>query len=133
MGLTQFKDGKFLQRQNGRISKYWVSAINEDEESLIVATSETLAFRIKNGKSEPFTFQGAMTPLSKAGNYTFTIYRDPAGTLWFGTVQGFFRFAKGTVPGNSAAETDPIPGDLRSLTMDMGPLAWWQGSGALSV
>jgi len=97
-GLTQYKKGKFVLYQDGIISKSWVSAINEDEESLIVATSDTTVFRFKNGKAEPLTFHGATTPLSKSGNYTFTIYRDPAGTLWFGTVHGLFRFARGEPP-----------------------------------
>ena len=97
-GLTQYKEGKFLHYQDGIISKSWVSSINEDEESLIVATSDTAVFRFKNGKAEPLTFHGATTPLSRPGNYTFTIYRDPDGTLWFGTVRGLFRFAKGQSP-----------------------------------
>ena len=123
-GLTQFKNGKFLQYRDGRISKFWVSAINEDGESLIVTTSETLAFRFKNGKAEPLTFHGQTTPLSKPGNYAFTIYRDPAGTLWFGTVQGLFRFAEGQP--NEMAQQKQIPFPVASI-FDDGQGSLWLG------
>jgi PAS domain S-box-containing protein len=98
-GLTQYKDGKFtVYAGDERISKTFISAINEDEESLIVTTSGTVALRFKDGKIYPFTIRGQSTPLSKPGNYTFLIDRDPSGTLWFGTVQGLFKFAKGEPP-----------------------------------
>ena len=98
-GLTRYKDGRFTQYPaGGRLSKNYISAINEDEEGLIVTTSESLALRFKDGKVEPFTINGQTTPLSKAGNYTFTIYRDLSGKLWFGTVQGLFKFAPGEAP-----------------------------------
>jgi len=98
-GLSRYRDGKFTQyTARGRLSKHWISAINEDDEGLIVATDETLALRFQNGEVEPLTFGGKTTPLSTPGNYTFTIYRDPSGTLWFGTVEGLFRFAKGEPP-----------------------------------
>jgi PAS domain S-box-containing protein len=97
VGLTRFKNGKFtLYKAHGRLAPpYYVSAVSEDEEGLIVTTSETLALRFHDGQVAPLTFHGQLTPLSRPGNYTFTIYRDPAGTLWFGTVQGLYKFAKG--------------------------------------
>jgi signal transduction histidine kinase/CheY-like chemotaxis protein/ligand-binding sensor domain-containing protein len=97
-GLTRYKNGKFTQyKGGGRLSRYYISAINEDEEGLIV-TSGTLALRFKNGQVRPFTIGGQTTPLSQPGDYTFTIYRSPSATLWFGTVQGLFKFAKGEPP-----------------------------------
>jgi signal transduction histidine kinase/CheY-like chemotaxis protein/ligand-binding sensor domain-containing protein len=101
-GLTRFKDGKFtVYPGGGRFSEHYISAINEDEESLIVTTSESVAFRFKNGKVEPFTFGGQATPVAEAHHYTFTIYRDRTGTLWFGTVLGLFKFAAGEAPASS--------------------------------
>ena len=98
-GLTRYKDGKFTQYPaHGRLSKYYISAINEDEEGLIVTTSETLALRFRDGEVEPFTIHGQTTPLSEPGNYTFTVYRDQSGTLWFGTVLGLFKFVRGEAP-----------------------------------
>ena len=62
-GLTRYRDGKFTVYQaGGRLSEHYISAINEDEESLIVTTSESLALRFKNGKVEPFTFTARPRP-----------------------------------------------------------------------
>jgi signal transduction histidine kinase/CheY-like chemotaxis protein/ligand-binding sensor domain-containing protein len=95
-GLTRFKDGRFrLFTAHGRLSRYYISAISEDTEGLIVATSEEMAFRFKDGELSPLTFRGKTTPLSIRGNYTFTIYKDPGGTLWFGSVKGLYRFRDG--------------------------------------
>src|SRR5208283_457711 len=98
VGLSRYKDGKFTDYgRKGLFPKVFVSAINEDEQSLIVTTSapEAVVLRFKDGKISPFTLDGQKTPLSKIENYTFTVYRDPSGTLWFGTVPGLFKFAKG--------------------------------------
>src|ERR1035438_5662792 len=95
-GLTRFRDGRFdLFTAHGRLSHYYLSAIAEDDEGLIVATSEEMAFRFRDGEVSPLTFRGKTTPLSAPGNYTFTIYKDPKGTLWFGSVKGLFRFRDG--------------------------------------
>ncbi len=95
-GLTRFRNGRFdLFTANGRLSRYYLSAIGEDDEGLIVATSEGMAFRFKGGEVRPLTFRGKTTPLSAPGNYTFTIYKDDTGTLWFGTVHGLYRFHDG--------------------------------------
>ncbi|MGA3024593.1 MAG: response regulator [Bryobacteraceae bacterium] len=101
-GLTRYKDGRFVQyKARGRLANYYISAINEDDEGLIVTTSETLALRFRNGEVRPLTIRGQTTPLSTPGNYTFTIDRDSSGTLWFGTVRGLFRFARGAPPGGA--------------------------------
>ncbi len=101
-GLLRYLRGKFtLFNGGGRLTKSYISTINEDAQSLIFATSDTLAFRLEHGKAEPFTFEGQATPLSQPGNYTFTIYRDSQGTLWFGTVKGLFKFAHGGSPANA--------------------------------
>lgn len=98
-GLTRFKDGKFtVYNPGGQFSKYRISSISEDDESLIVTTTQQIALRFKNGQVRPFTIRGQDTPLTRAGNYTITIYRDGSGTLWFGTVQGLFKFAPGQPP-----------------------------------
>jgi signal transduction histidine kinase/CheY-like chemotaxis protein/ligand-binding sensor domain-containing protein len=98
-GLAQYRQGKLiLHRPSGRLIRRFISAISEDDEGMIVATSDTLALRYKEGKTFPFTIHGQSTPLSTQGNYTFTIYRDPQGTLWFGTVKGLFKFARGQPP-----------------------------------
>jgi len=101
-GLSRLKAGKFtVYDPGGRFSKRFISSINEDDESLIVTTNETLALRFKDGQIRPFTIHGQTTPLSVPGNYTFSIYRDSTGTLWFGTVKGLFKFAPGEAPMNA--------------------------------
>lgn len=109
-GLTRYKDGKFTQYgAGGRLSKYFISAIGEDDEGLIVSTSETLALRFRDGRAWPFTVRGKPTPLSTPGNYTFTIYRDPDGNTWFGTVGGLFRFSPGGPPENAGQAAVHFP------------------------
>jgi PAS domain S-box-containing protein len=125
-GLTRYKDGNFtVYSSDARLSKHFISAIAEDDESLIVTTSETVALRFKDGKVTPFTFEGQMTPLSKPGNYTFTIYRDPAGTLWFGTVQGLFKFARGEPPANAFQKQINFP--VTSISDDRRGSLWLGG------
>jgi PAS domain S-box-containing protein len=94
-GLTRFQDGKFTQYALPRISGRFISAMAEDDEGLIVATTEAIALRVNGNDAVPLTVRGQTTPLSTPGDYIFTIYRDPSGTLWFGTVRGLFRIAKG--------------------------------------
>jgi signal transduction histidine kinase/ligand-binding sensor domain-containing protein/CheY-like chemotaxis protein len=97
-GLTSFRDGKFTLHPAPRLAGRFIPAISEDDEGLILATTEGLALRLSHGDAVPLTFRGQTTPLSTPGNYTFTIYREPSGTLWFGTARGLFRFAPGESP-----------------------------------
>jgi PAS domain S-box-containing protein len=95
-GLSRLKDGHLTTfTANRELLGQFISAISEDEHGLILTTSRAQAFRFREDRLEPFTFDGNATPLSKPGNYTFVIYRAPNGTLWFGTVKGLFGFAHG--------------------------------------
>lgn len=125
-GLTRFRNGKFtVYDPGGRFSKHLISAINEDDESLIVTTSEPIALRFKRGQVLPFTVHGRDTPLTIPGNYTITIYRDPSGTLWFGTVQGLFKFAPGQSP--MEARQKQIDFSVTSITDDHQGNLWIGG------
>ena len=125
-GLSRYRDGKFTQYPaGGRLSKHWISAIGEDEEGLIVTTDERLALRFKKGEVQPLTFGGKATPLSSPGNYTFTIYRDPSGVMWFGTVRGLFRFAPGESPGNAWQKQVSFP--VTSISDDLRGSLWLGG------
>jgi diguanylate cyclase (GGDEF)-like protein len=108
-GLSHISDGKItVYKSDPRISESYLSALNEDEEGLIAGTTELLVVRIKNGKAQPFTVHGQTTPLSSRGNYTFAIYRQPSGTLWFGTVQGLFKYAPGSLPTRQPGINFPV-------------------------
>jgi len=88
----------------GHFYDHFVSAIAEDDESLIVTNAESRAFRFKDGKVSPFLVGGKSTPVTNAGVYTFTIYNDPAGTLWFGTSNGLFKVPAAGRPGAGRQE-----------------------------
>jgi len=95
-GLCRWKDGHLTTYTgHGQLVGQYISAINEDEQGMIFATSRTQVFRYRKDVLKPFTFDGKLTPLSKPGNYTFVIYRAPDKTLWFGTVNGLFGFVHG--------------------------------------
>ncbi|MGA2039426.1 MAG: response regulator [Bryobacteraceae bacterium] len=108
-GLTRFRNGKLTVFPMPRLSGRYISSINEDDEGLIVASDESLAMRPHNGDAVPLTMRGETTPLSAPGNYTFVIYRDPLGTLWFGTAQGLYRFAKGVPPDRARQKQIAFP------------------------
>ncbi len=96
-GLVQFRGGTVsLHPLPAQFAKSFVPAMSEDEEGLIVATDEAGALRYQNDTLSPWMFDGQRTPVSVPGNYTFSIYREPSGTLWFGTVKGLYKFAKGS-------------------------------------
>jgi signal transduction histidine kinase/CheY-like chemotaxis protein/ligand-binding sensor domain-containing protein len=125
-GLTRYAHGKFTTHAGGgRFSKFFISAIGEDDEGLVVATSETLVVRFRDGMVRPFTIAGQTTPLTEPGNYTFTIYRDPSGTMWFGTVMGLFKFAKGQPP--DQASQKPIDFPVTSIFDDGRGNLWLGG------
>jgi signal transduction histidine kinase/CheY-like chemotaxis protein/ligand-binding sensor domain-containing protein len=96
--LTRFRGGKFTRYPAARLAGRFISSIAEDDEGMIVTTSESLALRLRDGDAVPLTIRGQTTPLSTPGNYTFTTYRDSSGRLWFGTSRGLFRFAPGEPP-----------------------------------
>ncbi len=125
LGLTRYKDGKFTHYSGKGLANHWVSAIAEDDEGLIFTTDETLAWRFKDGAVLPFTIRGETTALSAPGNYTFTIYRDPAGTLWFGTVQGLFKFARGGAPAKARQSQVSFP--VTSISDDGRGSLWLGG------
>jgi signal transduction histidine kinase/DNA-binding response OmpR family regulator/ligand-binding sensor domain-containing protein len=125
-GLAQYKDGEVtLHRPSGRLDKRFISAISEDQEGIILTTSETLAFRYQHGEVQPFTIHGQTTPLSVPGNYTFTIYRGPSGTLWFGTVKGLYKFALGESPERSRQDHVDFP--VTSISPDDHGNLWLGG------
>ena len=125
-GLARYTQGKLdVYYANGSLRTHYVSAISEDDESLILSTTEVPACRFQNGKLLPFTIQGKTTPLSKPGDYTFTIHRDTSGTLWFGTAHGLFKFAKNEPP--ESARQKQIDFSVTSISADSAGNLWLGG------
>ncbi len=124
-GLLRLKDGKQTLYHPGELAKNFIAAISEDDESLILSLSDTHTVRFKDGEVMPFTIGGKLTPLSAPGNYTFTIYRDAAGVLWFGTVKGLFRFARGEDPSRSRQTSVDFP--VTSIAEDHDGNLWLGG------
>lgn len=91
-GLSKIKDEKLtVYSDDSHFASNYISAISEDDESLIFTSTEASPFRFKDGKVLPFTIRGKATAFTATPIYTLTIYRDPSGILWFGTVIGLFK------------------------------------------
>jgi diguanylate cyclase (GGDEF)-like protein len=96
-GLSRLKNGKLtVYAGDGHFSRHYISAISEDDESLVVGNDEIGTFRVTDdGKVLPFTIRGRANELTWPGLYVFTMYHDPSGTLWMGTPKGIFKFVRG--------------------------------------
>ena len=125
-GLSRIKNGSLtVYPGDGHFSQGFISAISEDDESLIVANSESRVFRFKDGKTLPFTVRGKTTPITQGEYYTFTICRGTDGTLWFGTSNGLFKIPPA---GNDAGSWQPeIKFDVTSIFDDSHGSLWLGG------
>src|SRR5579872_3174192 len=107
--LTMIEQGKItVYRDDPRLAKEYISSINEDDEGLILGTSESAVFRFKDGRTYPFLVHGNKTALTDPGNYIFAMYRQSNGTVWFGTVKGLFRYDPGTLPKRQPGVDFPV-------------------------
>jgi len=107
--LTRIDNDKVtVYNADPRLSKEYISSISEDDEGLILGTSGMAMRRFKQGKTYPFLVRGKVTPLTAPGNYVFTTYRQPSGTIWFGTVKGLFLYRPGTIPVRQAGIDFPV-------------------------
>ena len=122
--LTSFRDGRFTVHADPRIDGRFISAIAEDEEGIILTTSDSVALRYRDGKAVPLTLHGKVTPLSVPGVYTFRIVRSSDGTLWFGTAKGLYKFAKGQPTENARQNQLTFP---VTTVFDDGRGSLWMG------
>src|SRR5262249_43517229 len=87
-GLSRLQDGKITNYREGLPSQTHFQANSEDEESLLVATSNNRVYRLRNGVLSDYTVNGENTPFCEGHIYVPSVYRDPAGTMWFATTHG---------------------------------------------
>jgi PAS domain S-box-containing protein len=90
-GLGRFKDGAIAAYSRGRLRDKGVSAVNEDDEGLILATHDAVVHRLRGDRALEYTVRGKPTPFTGPGNYVYTMKRNDHGVLWFGTYKGLFR------------------------------------------
>jgi diguanylate cyclase (GGDEF)-like protein len=154
-GLSRVKDGNVtVYDGGGHFSKNYISAIGEDDESLLVTTSESKIYRFrypdsrrdsqsgtqsgaqsgtqsgarsdsKAGEVLPYTVHGKPTPLLNEGIYFFTMYRDPTDTMWFGTSNGLFKRPPGESPAGGWSRTANF--DVTSICDDGHGNLWLGG------
>jgi diguanylate cyclase (GGDEF)-like protein len=127
-GLSRIKDGNLtVYPGDGHFSRYFISAISEDGEGLIVSNSESRVFRLKDGETLPFTVRGKTTPVTDAGIYTFTICRGTDGTLWFGTSNGLYKISADGSDGKNPQPDVKVKFDVTSIFDDSHGSLWLGG------
>ncbi len=106
------------------IPSTWISAITEDDESLILFLDGIGIRRFVNGKLEPYLMKDGKQYAST--EYVVCFYYQPGGTLWIGTTHGLVRIRKGvdTVFGPK----DGMAGDWNNSICDDGRGSLWISS-----
>ena len=94
--------GVLINIREGRTRRYdttsglpakWISAITEDDRSLIVFLDHTGIRRFVGGHLEPYLLNdGIQYPSTE---YVECFYQEPGGALWAGTTNGLVRFRNG--------------------------------------
>jgi len=99
-GIARFQNGRIQTfTAGGRLSNLYVSAICEDDKSLILACSDLNMYRFIHDRLSPYDLK--LSPSrDPEGNtrYAFTAHRDPDGVLWFGLSAGLYRVGPGEGP-----------------------------------
>jgi signal transduction histidine kinase/ligand-binding sensor domain-containing protein len=106
-----------------RLAKFYTSAIIEDDESLILSTSELRVYRFRDGRLSDYTINGEQNPFT--GIYVFTVIRDQSGDLWFGTVNGLYKISRGRPV--SEAKQQQIDFPVTSIYDDQKGSLWLGG------
>jgi PAS domain S-box-containing protein len=98
-GLSCIRQGRVTTyKAGGYLNRRIITAITEDDESLILALSDLSLFRFKNDRLEPYDLRLAPGTGSETLRYAFDILRDGEGTLWFGLTAGLYRLGRGESP-----------------------------------
>ncbi|HKX30516.1 MAG TPA: two-component regulator propeller domain-containing protein [Blastocatellia bacterium] len=96
------QNGLLMNLKNGRIRRYdqktglpqkFISAINEDSESLIVYVDDIGIRRFVNGQLKPYLLKNGQEYTST--EYVVCFHREPQGTFWIGSSRGLVRIEGG--------------------------------------
>ncbi len=92
--LINFKNGELKKYdEKAGIPQKWISAITEDDKSLIFYADHAGLFRLVNGHTVPYLFKdGKQYP---ADAYVVCFFRQRNGTLWIGKGNGLLRIQDG--------------------------------------
>jgi len=92
--IFNIKDDKVKQFDvKSGIPQKWISAITEDEKSLIIYVDDIGIRRFINGKVEPYLMKDGKQYSVK--EYVVCFYYQPGGILWIGTTRGLVRIQNG--------------------------------------
>ena len=117
------QNGMLLNLKNGQIKRYdtqsglpakWISAITEDDKSLIMYIDHTGIFRFDHGQLKPYLLEGGQQYPSD--EYVVCFYRQPYGVLWVGAADSLMRIQEGKI--TSFTTADGLAGNWVSSISD---------------
>ena len=127
-GLSRVRGGRVVSYRAGRLSGF-VSALFEDAEGLIVATTGGVVNRLerfRDGRLSPYRVPGVELP---ADVYVYQARRTPDGTNWLATSQGLIRIRGGR--GRVFTIADGLLADnVRTVHEDADGVLWLATAGA---
>lgn len=98
-GLCSFREGVITEHPGtALVGGFDISAIHEDDESLILGTSQLLMYRYKNGVLSPYDLPLVPGVGKETARYVCAMHRDENGTLWVGMTAGLYRVNRGDPP-----------------------------------
>ncbi len=123
--LSNFKNGKLKTYDaNAGIPHKWISAITEDDKSLIFYSDGIGLFRLVRGHAAPYLLDGRR-PFPSIG-FVVCFLRQKNGTLWIGTLDGLVKVQDGVV--SSFTKRDGLAGTWVSSLYDDQQGGLWIGS-----
>ncbi|HEU5079770.1 MAG TPA: two-component regulator propeller domain-containing protein [Opitutaceae bacterium] len=125
-GLSSYKDGTVTNYPDqAPLNNAYISSICEDDESLILASSQLLLYRFKNGVLSPYDLAVPPGDGPKNARYVFAMNCDEEGTMWIAMTAGLYRVPKGVPPekGECSTYSDPV----HSFTDDGRGYIWLAG------
>lgn len=126
-GLCSFQNGNLsLYPGSKSLQGFSITAINEDDQSLILATNKFVLYRFKAGVLSPYELKLPAGRQKESIRYVFAMQRDDAGTLWIGMTAGLYRVAKGLGPEN--AERSAFTAPTHSIYDDGKGSLWLTGA-----